>query len=328
MRTRTILPGGILLLVALLLLVGLVPGLTLAAPAGGAKADPLANSVCASCHGDQAKAFLSNPHNAGLKAKGWSADAVCAACHTGGQKHAESGGDKALVKSLKGVTGAESCLTCQDRIGDHPCSLCSPVGAQASQGRLTDTASHTTGAHAPQPAVNCLSCHSIHSSDFKTAKLLVKKQLDLCGSCHPTVVASFRNKPYGHKVGRGGVDCTSCHEPHGRLGKNGLKLTRAAELACVGCHSEKKGPFVYPHVGEMTGDSCLTCHEPHGSNNMKRLKRARVDQLCLECHTRLGANVLGSQPPSIHNLTQPRWQNCTTCHPAIHGSNRSPRLLK
>jgi len=107
-----------------------------------------------------------------------------------------------------------------------------------------------------------------------------------------------------------------------------LKLTRAAELACVGCHSEKKGPFVYPHVGEMTGDSCLTCHEPHGSNNMKRLKRARVDQLCLECHTRLGANVLGSQPPSIHNLTQPRWQNCTTCHPAIHGSNRSPRLLK
>jgi DmsE family decaheme c-type cytochrome len=328
MRTRFFLPGGILLLVALLLLVGLVTSPALAGPAADAKkGDPLADSVCASCHGDQVKAFLSNPHNRGLAAKGWRADAICEACHTGAPKHAEAGGDKALVKSLKDVTGAESCLTCHDRIGNYPCANCSPVGSQASQGRLIDTASHTTGAHAPQPAVNCLSCHSIHAADFKTAKLLVKPQVELCGSCHPVVAAAFRNKPYAHHVGRGGIDCTSCHEPHGRQGKNGLKLTRAGELPCLSCHTEKKGPFVYPHVGEIAGD-CLSCHEPHGSNNMKLLKRSRVDQLCLECHSRLGANVLGSQPPSIHNVNQPRWQNCTTCHVAVHGSNRSPQLFK
>jgi DmsE family decaheme c-type cytochrome len=330
MRTRFLLPGGILLVVALLLLVGLVAGPALASPAAAAKkGDPLADSVCASCHGDQVKAFLANPHNRGLAAKGWRADAICEACHTGAPKHADAGGDVALVKSLKGVTGAEACLTCHAKIGNFSCANCSPVGAQASQKLLTDTASHGTGAHAPQPAVNCLSCHSIHSSEFTAPKLLKKKQLELCESCHPTVVASFRNKPYAHRVGRGGVDCTSCHEPHGRAGRAGLKLTSAGELPCLSCHSEKKGPFVYPH-GNYSGD-CLTCHDPHGSNNTKMLKQASVYGVCLGCHTRIGvttATTIGAQPPAIHNINTPRYQNCTSCHTAIHGSNRSPRLFQ
>ena len=72
MRTRFLLPGGILLVVALLLLVGLVAGPTLASPAAAEKkGDPLADSVCANCHGDQVKAFLANPHDRGLAAKGW-----------------------------------------------------------------------------------------------------------------------------------------------------------------------------------------------------------------------------------------------------------------
>jgi hypothetical protein len=36
----------------------------------------------------------------------------------------------------------------------------------------------------------------------------------------------------------------------------------------------------------------------------------------------------GSQPPSFHNISNPRFQNCTTCHVTVHGSNRSPQLLK
>lgn len=327
MRTRFLLPGGILLVVALLLLVGLIAGPALASPAAAAKkGDPLADSVCAGCHGDQVKAFLANPHNRGLAARGWRTDAICETCHTGASKHADSGGDAALVKSPKGVTGAETCLTCHNNIGNSSCANCSPVGAQASQGRLSDTASYVTGVHAPQPAANCLSCHSIHSAEFTAPRLLKKKQLDLCESCHPVVVSAFRNKPFAHRVGRGGIDCTSCHEPHGRPGRAGLKLTRAGELPCLSCHSEKKGPFVFPH-GNYSGD-CLTCHEPHGSNNMKMLNRSSVDGLCLTCHTRLGASVPGSQPPSIHNLSQPRYRNCTTCHTAVHGSNRSPQLLK
>jgi predicted CXXCH cytochrome family protein len=72
----------------------------------------------------------------------------------------------------------------------------------------------------------------------------------------------------------------------------------------------------------------MTCHEPHASNNMHRLKRATVSQLCLECHSPITGGTLGSQPPSFHNLLTARYQNCTTCHVAIHGSNRSPQLVK
>jgi nitrate reductase cytochrome c-type subunit len=51
-------------------------------------------------------------------------------------------------------------------------------------------------------------------------------------------------------------------------------------------------------------------------------------QVCIECHSPITGGTLGSQPPSFHNLTSPRYQNCTTCHVAIHGSNRDPQLLK
>jgi hypothetical protein len=56
---------------------------------------------------------------------------------------------------------------------------------------------------------------------------------------------------------------------------------------------------------------------------------ARVEQLCLSCHSQTGGpRTYGSQPPSFHDLTLPRYRNCTTCHTAVHGSNLSPQLLK
>ena len=58
------------------------------------------------------------------------------------------------------------------------------------------------------------------------------------------------------------------------------------------------------------------------------LQRAQVYQLCIECHSNLGHETLGSQPPAFHNLNLARYRNCTTCHVAVHGSNRSPALLK
>ena len=89
--------------------------------------------------------------------------------------------------------------------------------------------------------------------------------------------------------------------------------------------------FVFEHPTGLTADAasdCLRCHENHGSSNPKQLVRARVEQLCLECHSQIGGNTLGSQPPSIHNISLPRWRNCTSCHVAIHGSNLSPTLFK
>lgn len=288
----------------LLLLLGLVPLIASAQePAAQPAAQPAAEPAmaCADCHADQAKA---NPHSA-IPAK--HANAICESCHGDGTAHMEGGGDKEKITLPRGRAGADStCLSCHDK--------------------STENISRRGGMHANSAAVNCFTCHSIHSS--KSEHLLATaNELSLCSSCHSTQAASMRNKPYAHRVGRGGMECSTCHEPHGRRGRESLKQTASGETACVTCHSDKRGLFVFPHGANSVGD-CTSCHETHGSSNARQLKRATVQQVCIECHSPIGGITLASQPPSFHNLSQPRFQNCTTCHTAVHGSNRSPQLLK
>ena len=298
--------GGI----ALLLLLGLSPG------AGGTPQEPPPPEQqaapaepapkCADCH-DQAKAFVSNPHARGEVKAGEVPNAVCETCHGDGTAHMEAGGDKEQIVVPRGRKGSdETCLLCHDTTAN-------------------DRRSHKTGAHANSDAVSCLSCHSIHSAE-EPAHLVAKAQPALCATCH-TQAASFRNKPYTHRLGGAGLVCTTCHDPHARPGQENIRRTASGEPACVGCHTDKRGPFVFEHGAAHTGD-CTSCHEAHGSANPKQLIRATVAQVCLECHSPFTHETLGSQPPSFHNLNQPRYQNCTTCHTAVHGSNRSPALLK
>ena len=303
----------------MLLLLGLIPVVVSAQEpppaAEPAAAEEPAVMACADCHTDQAAAFTANPHNA-IKAK--DANAACESCHGNGTAHMEGGGDKEKILVPRGRAGADTvCLSCHDK--------------------ATENMSRRGGMHANSAAVNCFTCHSIHSagaqSDAKSAPhttehLLVKNQLDLCTDCHSGQAAAMRTKPYAHRVGRGGMECSTCHEPHGRRGRESLKQTASGEIACMSCHSDKRAMHVFPHGANSVGD-CTSCHETHGSSNPRQLKRATVAQLCIECHSPLaGVATAGSQPPSFHNLNLPRYQNCTTCHTAIHGSNRSPQLLK
>jgi DmsE family decaheme c-type cytochrome len=275
---------------------------------------PEATIACSDCH-DQAKAFVANPHARGAVTKGEVSSDVCSTCHGDGAEHIAGGGDKTKINRPTGLTGSnETCMLCHDT--------------------PTDRLSRRGGVHSNAESVNCLTCHSIHSADPRSAHLVAKPQLALCGSCH-TQAASFRNKPYAHRLDRGGMECSTCHEPHGRPSTGSrslalaghLRLTKAGEAPCLSCHTEKRGPFVFQHGGRAVGD-CIACHEPHGSSNPKQLKRATVVQVCIECHSPIGTGTLGSQPPAFHNLSLARYQNCTTCHVAVHGSNRGPQLLK
>jgi DmsE family decaheme c-type cytochrome len=263
--------------------------------------------LCSDCH-DQAATFHANPHARGRASKGVVANELCTSCHGDGTAHIEAGGDPTLIYKPVGLEGSnKTCLSCHDV--------------------ATDRVSHHAGVHANSSAVNCLTCHSIHNATPRSPHLLLKPQSALCSSCHATQSSSLRNKPFAHRIGRGGMECSSCHEPHGRPGRENVLKARTGEMACVNCHAAKRGPHVFEHGGSAIGD-CTTCHQPHGSSNPKQLKRATVAQLCLECHSPIGPGTLGSQPPSFHNLSLPRYQNCTTCHVAVHGSNRDPQLLK
>jgi nitrate/TMAO reductase-like tetraheme cytochrome c subunit len=56
------------------------------------------------------------------------------------------------------------------------------------------------------------------------------------------------------------------------------------------------------------------------------LKRNNVNQLCLECHSNVALKIGEIDTvgvPSFHNQATVRYQNCTTCHSKIHGSNHS-----
>jgi DmsE family decaheme c-type cytochrome len=283
-----------------------------AEPAPAAQ-EPEAVPSCGDCH-EQGKTFLTNPHARGEVKNGAVSNDVCSTCHGDGTEHIANGGDKTKIVKPSGLTGSnETCMMCHDVFTD----------------RMT-----RHGLHANSATVNCLTCHSIHSADKRSAHLVAKPQLALCGTCH-TQSASFRNKPYAHHLDKAGMECSTCHEVHGRPANGAhslelqghLKLTRTGEAPCLSCHTEKKGPFVFEHGAGAVAD-CTSCHEVHGSSNPKQLKRATVAQVCMECHSPIGTASLGSQPPSFHNLSLPRYQNCTTCHVAVHGSNRDPQLLK
>src|SRR6185436_6346973 len=251
------------------------------AEAQPAAAEPAAVMACADCHADQAKAFDSNPHVAiKVKAATTTANAVCESCHGDGTAHIEGGGDKEKITVPKGRLGADkTCMSCHDK--------------------TTDRVSRHAGMHANSASVNCFSCHSIHSADAKSASLLVKNELALCTGCHASQAAGFRNKPYSHKLVRGGMQCSSCHEPHGRPGRESIKQTASGEQACVSCHADKRAMFVFPHGANSVGD-CASCHEMHGSSNPRQLRRASVEQLCIECHSPVGSTAtLASQPPSF-----------------------------
>ena len=104
---------------------------------------------------------------------------------------------------------------------------------------------------------------------------------------------------------------------------------KANEEPCLKCHADKRGPFVYEHAAVRV-DGCETCHMPHGSTNAKMLKRPTIFTVCLECHN--GAGTFGrtdngvTHQSSTHNMADPRYQNCTTCHVRIHGSNADALL--
>jgi DmsE family decaheme c-type cytochrome len=230
-----------------------------------------------------------------------------------------AGGGASTIRSFKTLNPTQvldTCLTCHAR--DFP--------------RANIRRSEHTRAN-----IVCTNCHSVHSP--ATPKfLLAKTQTTLCYQCHNNVRAQFA-MPFKHRVNEGTIQCTDCHNPHGAfsnaagMGVRGRLLETAAggEQACLRCHTDKRGPFAYEHAA-IRVDGCQSCHVPHGGPNARLLKRPVVFTLCLECHT--GAGSFGRNADGItrqtgsHNLTDPRYQNCTTCHVRIHGSNLDQRFFR
>jgi DmsE family decaheme c-type cytochrome len=287
-------------------------------PATDAKAAPatfVGSEVCGTCHEDIGKDFAKSPHEAVDKADkhGFKGNA-CESCHGPGSKHVESL-SAADIRNPAKIAPAEVdrvCLTCHRN---------QPTVA----GRLE--ASHARN------SIACAACHSIHSHG--PLGLVARKPAEInaqCEGCHIDVKAAFA-QPFKHRVLENAMTCVDCHNPHGSFKPGLMQVSSANEPGCFKCHGDKRGPFTFEHA-PVREEGCQSCHAAHGSANAKMLIRQEVRLVCLECHANLptlpGQTVAvnGVVPPAFHDLTSPRFRNCTICHQKIHGSHIDRNLLR
>ena len=174
-----------------------------------------------------------------------------------------------------------------------------------------------------QNNVSCVDCHSPHRPQ-ESQFLMKEKTPLLCYGCHQEIKQQF-NRTFHHRVNEGLVQCNDCHNPHGGFLTRQVRATSSQDTVCFKCHSDKAGPFVYEHKAVKI-EGCVACHTPHGSSNARLLKRAQVNLLCLECHA-FSADAGAPATPSFHNQAQ-KYQACTLCHTAIHGSNTDTFFFK
>lgn len=276
-------------------------------PADNKPAEYVGSTTCQGCHEDIFNAFQKNPHQVveSDKKRGFENNA-CESCHGPGSKHAESMNAADIVQPAKQKPAATDkiCLTCHLNQPTHV-------------GRINS--SHVKN------QVSCTSCHAIHKNG--PHGLVARKPADVnkqCATCHNDVWTSFQ-RPYRHRLPEGAMSCVDCHNPHGSFLPRQIQTVQANEPACINCHGDKRGPFVFEHAPVKT-EGCATCHQPHGSANPRMLTRAQVRFVCLECHANLPAptapanGTLATVPPALHDLRSPRFQECTTCHQKVHGS--------
>lgn len=293
-------------------------------PLSSAPDDYVGSETCRACHEPQFNKVANTKHGRLETLAAWKDKVVgCESCHGPGKAHVEGNGDKTKIKiflKMDSKAVSESCLSCHAGKENHN--------------------NFRRGEHW-RNNVGCTDCHAPHGTDHGDAKagsieftgdaerqkpnravsaMLRSSEPQLCISCHTETKAQF-SKPFHHKVLEGTVSCSDCHNPHGGFEAKQTKLAVGLDAACVKCHSNKQGPFVFEHA-PLKIEGCAACHAPHGSANPKLLKRSSVRQLCLECHSSI-TDQFAPDTPSFHNQAVVRYQNCTICHAAIHGSNSS-----
>ena len=262
------------------------------------------SDTCKTCHEDIYTNFSSTAHSstemdAKLDAHKGAEWHGCEACHGPGKEHVDGGGDKTKIYTFKDASPQETsgrCLRCHQYTEEH--------------GNY-DRSMHLAN------GVACIDCHSPHHA--KESQFLMKaKSPQLCYTCHMDVRAEF-SRPFHHRVNEGLISCNDCHSPHGTFSPKQLRTNASGDEVCFKCHSEKQGPFVYQHEAKVEG--CAICHSPHGSTNQRLLKLNQVNLLCLSCHA-LPDDIGPPGTPTFHNQST-KYQSCTLCHVAVHGSNTS-----
>ena len=254
---------------------------------------------CVSCHARQSKAYYAQPHGRKWDERTPAADIGCERCHGAGRAHDLDPGKKGLIKMFTRMSPREAtkeCLSCHYK----------------SQHALTQGSTHDAR------NVTCVDCHSVHSAKSEHGHLKGETATATCAQCHQDKAAKMQRS--GHMpVREGKMDCETCHDPHGSTNVKLLRGGSTLNEACLRCHAEKRGPFLWEH--SPVSEKCTSCHDPHGSSNSRMLV-TKETMLCQRCHvgTRHPATPYdGAALAAGSNRLINR--GCINCHQTIHGSN-------
>ncbi len=270
------------------------PGSAAAAPGGFA-----GTAACADCH-DQAGSMQESAHRALFSdSRLQTRHKGCEACHGPAADHVDEGGASGPPVNFK--TGSADAI-------NKACQSCH---------RQEELASFSTGGHGRDGKTSCVTCHSVHSA--KEDRLLKQAQPDGCYRCHPGTRASM-NMPSHHPIREGKMTCTGCHNPHGSAsGARHMLARETTNETCLKCHSNLAGPWVFEHA--PAAKDCLTCHRAHGSVNIQLLKMPEP-ALCVKCHNPEHSGFAARTNRTRSLQRQLAYQNCSACHPQIHGSDQ------
>ncbi|MGC9518224.1 MAG: GSU2203 family decaheme c-type cytochrome [Desulfuromonadaceae bacterium] len=216
---------------------------------------------------------------------------------------------------IEGATyvGADTCYGCHDGMaGEMFAASTGEEGfADTIHGRLANW--ELMGAEQ-----GCEACHgpgSKHVENYgdtayiiRPAELTSDQSSAICVKCH----SDGDLMDYVHSEhALSDVGCVDCHNVHDGEGKFSLKA-EDPEL-CYTCHQEEQAKSHFPstHPIEEGKMNCSSCHNVHGATGESLNTDERVNDLCLNCHTRYqGPFVFGHAPVE---------DDCTICHDP-HGS--------
>ncbi|HTQ77153.1 MAG TPA: DmsE family decaheme c-type cytochrome [Burkholderiales bacterium] len=238
---------------------------------------PISNGGCVVCHANAAEHVkagggkgaggIVNPGRSNHAISAEAKNAICLACHQGGQRihwdrSAHANNEVACTNChmihtahddvRDKLTQSDVCFSCHR---DKRAGFNLPYRHPIKEGKVA-----------------CSDCHNAHGSAGE--HMLVRDSVnDTCYQCHMEMRGPFiRNHEPVQE------DCTLCHNPHGTTNPNLLKVR--VPFLCQSCHQPTSHHGTIPGAAPVNGGNpaiaqavimargCLNCHtEIHGSNN-------------------------------------------------------------
>ena len=278
------------------------------------------DELCVTCHQVYAETFTQNVHH-GIQEQGQS----CEACHGPASRHLETRGQEPGLlwnfKTMPAAQQAEVCLTC------HEENACSP-GAQwrtsvHAHSGLSCSACHTSHYNVPtgtpattEPDIAVTDGNGVtvqlaqYSQPLDRATMLTHSQNlgaispNICYRCHANT-AVMEQVASSHQVcGCVGFDCSTCHEPHGKL-----RQETRTDL-CLQCHQNDAHVMAWhSSTHSLVGVACTDCHNPHPDSNVPAV---------------VGISHTSVSRPQRMPMSVSEPDACYKCHPAIYAKGALP----